>query len=890
MPSAYRATPEGPLTRLRSLDGSDVPYGSIRFAGSKRAPSKWVSISKESSVEDVYDLLVDTWQLERPPVVIAVTGAAASVPTLKAKDKAIFERGLRTAVRKTSAWVITGGTNAGVMKMVGAIMAKEPAQQAPVVLGIVPVGCVMNHEEMVAPANKGKIFAYPKSEITNTKVRASLDPNHSHFVLVDDGTVGKFGGEREMRVAIEDKICEPVVPHSIYDERLPTPMVLLVLGGGVGTLDVIIRTLEKWRPVIVLAESGGVATQIYNYMKKGELPELSTKLKDGEPENKREVEVLKAKLPIVKKLGEELKGANKREQLTFFHTGDGFEEENDLDQDILSAILSDCETTEEAIRHAVKWSDPETIDEQLQISRQIDADGLVRAFQTALIMGCESEAAKNVVRTLIEYNADARLVRFNRLFSGENLDQIDIYGVISRFKNKEKQKKKGLFSTNKVGDNAADGIAVGSAMSIYDEIKGFDLLEDILEPMGFKQNLECRALAQSVAQQKERAGIKKTSLKRSINDNKVPPNWTDLMMWAVAVGQPDIARMLWKKTREPLRAGIMAARLAAQIKDDLGPDSLELDEVEEQSKLYEKWAAGVIDKVEDYHEAITLLTMVGRKKYAGNDEPKYVWRDSVMDQACNDDHSQKFFVSRKNCQRLLKNYYNGDHSASYAKIDNHTPTWKLLIQIVLNLSVICTLGILAPIVKCVTIVPTKPVEGYALDDDDVDDDDDDDDDWDDEYFKRPEAKAVGRWEGYKFPFYKDFELLLHFFYIPRVKFINHTCKQLRAPPASKAACTHTYKLSLSHHPFCTLTISPSPTLCQSSSFCTLSSTSSTSSATPLLRTVGRGNIAPATSSRPFRTTWTKRSSSSSFCGSTSLAARSRSSSRRPSSTTPRAAY
>ena len=167
-----------------------------------------------------------------------------------------------------------------------------------------------------------------------------------------------------------------------------------------------------------------------------------------------------------------------------------------------------------------------------------------------------------------------------------------------------------------------------------------------------------------------------------------------------------------------------------------------------------------------------------------------------MDQACNDDHSQKFFVSRKNCQRLLKNYYNGDHSASYAKIDNHTPTW-ILIQIVLNLSVICTLGILAPIVKCVTIVPTKQVEGYALDDDDVDDDDDDDDDWDDEYFKRPEAKAVGRWEGYKFPFYKDFELLLHFFYIPRVKFINHTCKQLRAPPASKAACTHTYKLSFS---------------------------------------------------------------------------------------------
>ena len=82
-------------------------------------------------------------------------------------------------------------------------------------------------------------------------------------------------------------------------------------------------------------------------------------------------------------------------------------------------------------------------------------------------------------------------------------------------------------------------------MSIYDEIKGFDLLEDILEPMGFKQNLECRVLAQSVAQQKERAGIKKTSLKRSINDNKVPPNWTDLMMWAVLGGQLEMARLLY---------------------------------------------------------------------------------------------------------------------------------------------------------------------------------------------------------------------------------------------------------------------------------------------------------------------------------------------------------
>ena len=36
---------------------------------------------------------------------------------------------------------------------------------------------------------------------------AALDPNHSHFLLVDDGTKGEFGREIETRVAIEDRIC-----------------------------------------------------------------------------------------------------------------------------------------------------------------------------------------------------------------------------------------------------------------------------------------------------------------------------------------------------------------------------------------------------------------------------------------------------------------------------------------------------------------------------------------------------------------------------------------------------------------------------------------------------------------------------------------------------------
>ena len=31
-----------------------------------------------------------------------------------------------------------------------------------------------------------------------------LEPNHSHFILVDDGSVGKFGGEIDLRTALEN--------------------------------------------------------------------------------------------------------------------------------------------------------------------------------------------------------------------------------------------------------------------------------------------------------------------------------------------------------------------------------------------------------------------------------------------------------------------------------------------------------------------------------------------------------------------------------------------------------------------------------------------------------------------------------------------------------------
>ena len=41
-----------------------------------------------------------------------------------------------------------------------------------------------------------------------------IDNNHSHFILVDDGTVGKYGGEIEWRANLQNCIAAQKIPRS----------------------------------------------------------------------------------------------------------------------------------------------------------------------------------------------------------------------------------------------------------------------------------------------------------------------------------------------------------------------------------------------------------------------------------------------------------------------------------------------------------------------------------------------------------------------------------------------------------------------------------------------------------------------------------------------------
>ena len=95
-----------PLARLHRPGGEPAIGGSIRFAGSRRAPSRWVCVAADSSpdfVDGLKQLLLERsgWNLPVPTVVMAIAGADREISSLEMGEKAqrVFRRGCSIGAR-----------------------------------------------------------------------------------------------------------------------------------------------------------------------------------------------------------------------------------------------------------------------------------------------------------------------------------------------------------------------------------------------------------------------------------------------------------------------------------------------------------------------------------------------------------------------------------------------------------------------------------------------------------------------------------------------------------------------------------------------------------------------------------------------------------------------
>ena len=106
-----------------------------------------------------------------------------------------------------------------------------------------------------------------------------LDPNHTHFILVDDGSDSMFGVEISFRAKLEAELRKGYSLSFYEDKRMrrnsffrsstetigsfeenseidiTIPMILIVVQGGPNTLKTVFESIEKEVPILILVVS-----------------------------------------------------------------------------------------------------------------------------------------------------------------------------------------------------------------------------------------------------------------------------------------------------------------------------------------------------------------------------------------------------------------------------------------------------------------------------------------------------------------------------------------------------------------------------------------------------------------------------------------------------------
>jgi len=185
----------------------------------------------------------------RPSRVVCGGADALAEPQLTVARRTLGPA-IAAAAALTGAVVVDGGTAAGVMALVGAERARDPAAIS-VLLGVAPAGRVAH----AGASGDG---------------RTALEPNHTHIVLADSD---EWGGETALLMALAEELAHGA------------PVVMVLAGGGEGTRAELREGIARGWPLFVIEGTGGVADEVAGTLRgghRGESSGMLAELKGGD--------------------------------------------------------------------------------------------------------------------------------------------------------------------------------------------------------------------------------------------------------------------------------------------------------------------------------------------------------------------------------------------------------------------------------------------------------------------------------------------------------------------------------------------------------------------------------------------------------------------------------
>ncbi|XP_069496552.1 transient receptor potential cation channel subfamily M member 2-like isoform X2 [Ambystoma mexicanum] len=586
---------------------------------------KYARVSHDTPPEDLFKMMRDEWDLSVPNLLLSVTGGAKDF-IMKPRLKNLFSKGLVKAAQTTGAWIITGGTHAGVMKHVGEAArdftrtsSSSYMHREIVVLGVAPWGAVHN-ADLLSNKEGDRPAEYILDEKNQGRL-CCLDTNHTHFILVDDGSQGRYGVEIPLRTRLEKFISEQTVTKG--DVHIKVPVVCVALEGGKGTLDTIHQSMTNNTPCVIVEGSGRVAdviTQVANL----NTSEITVSLIKDKLCNLFEEKFAEEAVTEWTQKVQHIVGMS---QLLTIFTAD-VKGARDIDVAILQALLKACqslgsENWDYQMKLAVSWN-------RIQVARNIfskawqwEAKDLHPVMTLALI-----ENKPKFVQFFLDCGVLLREYVtpevLTVLYNSVETSSL-IYRKLKRSLKEEElppNLKDAPFHVAHIlkrllGGFTKSGTHHGRTSWTCIETSGSDTIKCIVEPTSMPETLQYPI--------------------------------RDLLIWAVLQNRAELAEIFWSQSQDCILGALACCAILKKISKEV-EDKDTLDGMRAQVERYEELAMGVLSECckQNDEQAEKLLTRVS-----------YLWGKTTCLQMALNAHAMNF-MSHGGVQMLLTKVWWGN--------------------------------------------------------------------------------------------------------------------------------------------------------------------------------------------------------------------------------------
>ncbi|KAM5300142.1 transient receptor potential cation channel subfamily M member 3 isoform 5-T5 [Ctenodactylus gundi] len=610
------------ISKHTQLSPTDA-FGTIEFQGGGHSnKAMYVRVSFDTKPDLLLHLMTKEWQLELPKLLISVHGGLQNFE-LQPKLKQVFGKGLIKAAMTTGAWIFTGGVNTGVIRHVGDALKDHASKSRGKIctIGIAPWGIVENQEDLI-----GRDVVRPYQTMSNPMSKLTvLNSMHSHFILADNGTTGKYGAEVKLRRQLEKHISLQKINTRIGQG---VPVVALIVEGGPNVISIVLEYLRDTPPVpVVVCDGSGRASDIlafgHKYSEEGGL--INESLRD------QLLVTIQKTFTYTRTQAQHLfiilmECMKKKELITVFRMGS--EGHQDIDLAILTALLKGANASApDQLSLALAWNRVDIARSQIFIyGQQWPVGSLEQAMLDALVLD-RVDFVKLLIENGVSMHRFLTISRLEELYNTRHGPSNTLYHLVRDVKKREYPGFGWIyFKGNLPPDYRISLIDIGLVIEYlmggayrcnYTRKRFRTLYHNLFGPkrpkalklLGMEDDIPLRRGRKTTKKREEEVDI-------DLDDpeiNHFPFPFHELMVWAVLMKRQKMALFFWQHGEEAMAKALVACKLCKAMAHEASENDMVDDisqELNHNSRDFGQLAVELLDQSykQDEQLAMKLLT------------------------------------------------------------------------------------------------------------------------------------------------------------------------------------------------------------------------------------------------------------------------------------------